>query len=167
MFWNRSCFSRVVLATVTAALLAGGCSSGGAGGFGGKEENASKRVISHAEMQQEYKDSVGKLAWPEGYAPPDAVPGEDETSSYQSGYGDSRASLLYECAWEKEWLDTYSSDSERAEKALSALEKVPSMGYMSPERADDATRRFFKDYLDRAKLGDPSGFKENVTNNCP
>ena len=38
---------------------------------------------------------------------------------------------------------------------------------MSPERADDATRRFFKDYLDRAKLADPSGFQENIDNNCP
>ena len=41
------------------------------------------------------------------------------------------------------------------------------MGFMSPDRADDATRRFFKDNIDKAKLGDPSGIQQDVTANCP
>lgn len=118
-------------------------------------------------MQQEYQHSVSQLSWPQGYTPPGSVQGEDESALYQQGYGDTRASVMYECAWAREWLDVYSSDPERAKKALTALEKVPDMAYMSPQRSDDATRRFFKDYLDRAKLGDPSGFQEDVTANCP
>ena len=64
-------------------------------------------------------------------------------------------------------LNTYSTQPERSEEALKELEKVPEMGFMSPDRADDATRRFFKDNIDKAKLGDPSGIQQDVTANCP
>lgn len=123
-------------------------------------------IIGYEAMQQEFQESVDKLEWPQGFNVPQKVEGESTSDDYQKGYGDTEASMAYECAWAKEWLDSYSTDPNRAEKALSQLEKVPSMPYMSKERADDATRRFFKDYLDRAKLGDPSGFQENVTSNC-
>jgi len=38
---------------------------------------------------------------------------------------------------------------------------------MSPQKCDDATRQYFKDNLEKAKLGDPSGFEENIRLNCP
>ena len=69
--------------------------------------------------------------------------------------------------WKKEWLATYTSDPERAQKALEELEKAPDMLYMSPQKCDDATRQYFKDNLEKAKLGDPSGFEENIRLNCP
>lgn len=152
-------------AFVAAAILAAGCS--------GQSENANpstggaRKIVNYDQMQQEYKNSVENLAWPHGYTPPSEVSGENPKGNYQEGFGDTRASQAYECAWAKQWLATYSSDSGKAKEALEALEKVPEMGYMSSERADDATRRFFKDYLDRAKLGDPSGFQEDVQANCP
>lgn len=153
--------SSVVMCVV---LLASGCS--------GQSQNANpaaggaRKFVNYDQMQQEYKDSVKNLTWPAGYTPPDELSGEDLDASYQEGYGDTRASMAYECAWAKQWLATYSSDSDKAEQALEALGKIPEMGYMSPARADDTTRRFFKDYLDRAKLGDPSGFQEDVQANC-
>lgn len=74
--------------------------------------------------------------------------------------------MIFQCEWEKEWLRTYSSDPKKANIALEELKKIPDMGFMSPQRTDDATRRFFKDYYDRAKLGDPSGFQQDVEINC-
>lgn len=124
-------------------------------------------VVSYEKINEEYKQSISKLDWPDSYTPPTDLEGEDTKQSFQTGYGDTRASILFECAWEKEWLNTYASDASRANRAIEQLSKVPDMGYMSPQRADDATRRFFKDYLDRARLGDPSGFQENVEANCP
>lgn len=131
----------------------------------GNEESIS--VITYQQMQEEYRKSVEQLKWPQDYTPPLEVEGEDQNISFQSGYGDSRASMKFECAWEKEWLKTYSTDTARANTALKELEKVPTMGFMSPQRADEATREIFKEYLERAKLGDPSGFQENVELNCP
>ncbi|WP_353066780.1 hypothetical protein [Arcanobacterium hippocoleae] len=125
------------------------------------------RVVSYDEINKEYKDSVAQLDWPDSYTPPADLEGEDPKQSFQTGYGDTRASLHFECAWEKEWLNTYATDADKANKAIEQLSKVPNMGYMSPQRADDVTRRFFNDYLNRAKLGDPSGFQENINNNCP
>ena len=81
--------------------------------------------------------------------------------------GDTQASNYYQCAWERQWLDTYASDEQAASKALHELEKVPSMPFMGPDRCDDATRNFFKEHMRKAKLGDPSGFQQDVQANCP
>lgn len=126
-----------------------------------------RSIVSYEDINKEYKESVAQLDWPDSYIPPADLEGEDTDLAFQTGYGDTRASLLFECAWEQEWLNNYATDTDKANEAIEQLSKVPEMGYMSPERADDATRRFFKDYLERAKLGDPSGFQENIDNNCP
>lgn len=153
----------IISASLSFALFGAACTQTSETNTGGGDD----KLINYEEMQREFKESADKLEWPKDFTRPDKVENEDPTTMYQKGFGDSRASMAYECAWEREWLNVYSTDPERAQKAIEALEKVPSMEYMSPERADDATRRFFKDYLDRAKLGDPSGFQENVNLNCP
>ena len=65
---------------------------------------------------------------------------EDTGASFQVGYGETRASNLWEYSWMKEWLDTYNTNPERAEKALEELEKAFDMPYMGKDRCDDATR---------------------------
>ena len=65
----------------------------------------------------------------------------------------------------QEWLDTYNTDSERAAKALAELEKAFDMPYMGTDRCDDATRKYLRDNIDKAKLGDPSGFTECIQAN--
>ena len=72
------------------------------------------------------------------------------------------ASYLWEYSWMKEWLDTYNTDPERAEKALEELEKAFDMPYMGKDRCDDATRNYLRENIDKAKLGDPSGFRECI-----
>ena len=126
-----------------------------------------RSFVSYEEINKEYKNSVAQLDWPDSYTPPADLEEGDTEGAFQSGYGDTRASFLFECAWEKEWLSNYATDADKANKAIEQLSKVPDMGYMSPQRADDSVREFFKDYLERAKLGDPSGFQENVSINCP
>lgn len=130
-------------------------------------EGAGQRFVNYQEIAKEYADSVSKLKWPEGFTPPSKLEGEDPSTTYQSGYGDTVASFAYQCAWEREWLKNYATNKERAQKAIKALEKIPSMGFMSTERADDNTRNLFNDCLNKARLGDPSGFQEDVKLNCP
>lgn len=152
------------LATACAGILAlslASCSNGDVSNAGD-----SRKIVGYDEINKEYRESVGKLSWPQDYTPPESMP-SDSGTSFQQGWGDTQASNLFQCAWEKEWLNTYSSQPERSEEALKELKKVPEMGFMSPDRADDATRRFFKDNIDKAKLGDPSGIQQDVTANCP
>lgn len=39
------------------------------------------------------------------------------------------------------------------------------MPYMGTDRCDDATRKYLRDNIDKAKLGDPSGFAECIQAN--
>lgn len=50
-------------------------------------------------------------------------------------------------------------------KALAELEKAFDMPYMGTDRCDDATRKYLRDNIDKAKLGDPSGFTECIQAN--
>ena len=118
-----------------------------------------------ATIEEEYLTTIESLNWPEGFTPPDALEGEDTGASFQIGYGDTRASNLWEYSWMQEWLDTYNTDSERAAKALAELEKAFDMPYMGTDRCDDATRKYLRDNIDKAKLGDPSGFTECIQAN--
>lgn len=116
-------------------------------------------------IEEEYLTTIESLNWPEGFTPPAALEGEDTGASFQVGYGDTRASNLWEYAWMQEWLDTYNTNSERAEKALEELEKAFDMPYMGTDRCDDATRNYLRNNIDKAKLGDPSGFTECIRAN--
>lgn len=75
-------------------------------------------------IEKEYLATIEKLNWPDGVTLPDKLEGEDTGTSFQVGYGDTRASNLWEYSWMKEWLNSYSTDSARAEKALEELEKA-------------------------------------------
>lgn len=118
-----------------------------------------------ATIEEEYLTTIESLNWPEGVTLPDTLEGEDTGASFQVGYGDTRASNLWEYTWMKEWLDTYNTDSERAAKALEELEKAFDMPYMGTDRCDDATRNYLRSNIDKAKLGDPSGFNECIQAN--
>lgn len=62
-------------------------------------------------------------------------------------------------------LMAYNTNPERAAKALAELEKAFDMPYMGTDRCDDATRKYLRDNIDKAKLGDPSGFAECIQAN--
>ncbi|MDO5301366.1 MAG: hypothetical protein Q4E76_02570 [Tissierellia bacterium] len=107
-----------------------------------------------------YLERIHQLQWPEGYALPQSLEGEDEGASYQKTFGDTLASNLWEAAWMREWLDAREVDPERARAALEELEKAFDMAYLGPDRADDATRNHLREVLEGAREGDPSGILE-------
>ena len=105
-----------------------------------------------ATIEEEYLTTIESLNWPEGVTPPDALEGEDTGASFQIGYGDTKASNLWEYSWMQEWLDTYNTNPERAAKALAELEKAFDMPYMGTDRCDDATRKYLRDNIDNAHV---------------
>ena len=134
-------------------LLIAGCSNSDAGERG---------VTDFEHVEAEYLETIANLNWPEGVTLPESLEGEDTGASFQVGYGDTRASNLWEYCWMKEWLDSYNIDPERAQKALEELETAFDMPYMGEDRCDDATRNYLRENIDKAKLGDPSGFMECI-----
>lgn len=115
-----------------------------------------------AHIEAEYLETIADLNWPEGAVLPESLNGEDTRASFQVGFGNTRASNLWEYYWMKEWLDTYKTDPERAQNALEELETAFDMSYMGEDRCDDATRNYLRGNIDKAKLGDPSGFLECI-----
>ena len=113
-------------------------------------------------IETEYLETLEKLDWPEGTTLPETLEGEEKSTSFQVGYGDTRASILWEYTWIKEWLDTYQTEPEQAEEALEKLETAFDMPYMGEDRCDDATRKYLRENIRKAKEGDPSGFMESI-----
>ena len=150
----------VGLFSIMLCLFISGC------GNMGTDTKEASGFTDFENIEKEYLETLQELNWPENMELPTALEGET-ADQFQIGYGVTRASMLWEYAWEKEWLETYTSDTERAERALQELEKAPEMLYMSPQKCDDATREYFKENLEKAKLGDPSGFEENIRLNSP
>ena len=134
-------------------LLIAGCSNSDSGERG---------FTDFEHIEAEYLETIANLNWPKGVTLPESLEGEDTGASFQVGYGDTRASNLWEYCWMKEWLDTYNTDPERAQKALDELETAFDMPYMGEDRCDDATRNYLRENIDKAKLGDPSGFMECI-----
>ncbi|KIR01818.1 hypothetical protein P261_00632 [Lachnospiraceae bacterium TWA4] len=131
-----------------------------------KQKNEIRDVDTHTEgftsfnqIQEEYLNTIKRLNWPKDFTCPKKLEGEETDAIYQLGYGDTRASYLWESAWMKEWLECYKTDTKRANKALSELEKAFSMSYMSKSRCDDATRKHLRKLINQAKAGDATGFE--------
>lgn len=129
-------------------------------------EVESGSLISFEETEKDFVDSCKKLEWPDGYKIPSHLD-DDKDADFEAGFGNTRASQYWEAAWEEEWLNNYKTNPAKAEKALKELEKAPGMAYMGVDKCDDATRKSFKEILDKAKAGDPSGFEQNLKLNDP
>ncbi|MCC2270007.1 hypothetical protein LKM28_27390 [Streptomyces sp. CT1-17] len=114
----------------------------------------------------EYKKAAAELNLPKGAEGFPGLPKPAEATQYQKGVGLVQAQYHWQCTWEKEWLTSQEEGGTRADTALAELEKAPKMKYMSKEHLDDQGRSDFLAYLDRAKLGDPSGFQMDYTANC-
>lgn len=127
-----------------------------------------KGLNDFSAMRKEFYHTVDKLSWPQNQRPAANYLDSEEKSGtlYQPGWGDTLASYRYLCAWEREWLNTYASDAQRAQRALQLLRKVPDMGFMKEPRADRSVVDGFRSDFKKASLGDPSGFESDVKANC-
>lgn len=154
-------FSKLLLCIMISSLVVilAGCSASP------NSDTGTRGFTDFETIEKEYLTTIENLDWPEGFTTPDTLEGEDTGASFQVGYGDTRASNLWEYTWMKEWLDTYNTNSQRAAKALEELEKAFDMPYMGEDRCDDATRNYLRQNIDKAKLGDPSGFTECIRAN--
>lgn len=123
--------------------------------------------VNYDKINAEYKESLKKLELPPGSKPPADLVEEDKSAVFQVGWGDTQASNYYECAWQKEWLEAHGKDAKREKVALEHLEKIPEMPFVKDkQRADDSVRNYVNDYLEKARLGDPSAIQEQAPFYC-
>ena len=107
-----------VMLSLLVCLMFAGCSNPETN----SETNSASRGFTDFEhIEEEFLATIDSLNWPDGVTLPDKLEGEDTGASFQVGYGETRASYLWEYSWMKEWLDTYNTDPERAENALGNL----------------------------------------------
>lgn len=111
----------------------------------------------------EYQAEKAKWSLPSGAAYP-AGPRGDLSGQWEVGSGKTEATTIWRCAWEKEWLEAQGVDSARADAALAELDTWKT----TPEyqATDDNGRTFFAEDLQKARLGDPSGFRETYPVQC-
>ncbi|MGY5054068.1 hypothetical protein ACWDFR_08335 [Streptomyces sp. 900105755] len=144
----------LALATFFSALLSlSACSSG-------------SDLMDYKAAATEYDHAAEQLKLPKGSEKFPGLPKPEQKTKYQKGVGLVQAQYYWQCAWEKEWLTAQEKGGTRADAALTELKKAPRMEYMSKEHLDDQGRSDFSAYLDRAELGDPSGFQMDYTANC-
>ena len=149
-------FTLLLVCMLSVCVLAAGC------GDHQTEAQSTRGFTDFAHIEEEFLTTIQELNWPDDANLPDKLEGENEGASFQTGYGNTLASNLWEHMWMQEWLDSYNAAPDRAERALEELEKAFDMPYMGEDRCDDATRRYLRENIDKAKLGDPSGFYECI-----
>ena len=142
-----------IVLTLLIGLMVAGCAKS-------TSASASKGFTDFDHIEKEYLDTIDDLNWPDGFTTPTKLENEDKSVSFEVGYGNTKASDLWEYVWMKEWLHNYNTDPGKAAKALTELEKAFDMPYMSKEKCDDATRSYLHEIIDKAKAGDPSGFED-------
>ena len=121
--------------------------------------------MTYGQVVDQYQQSQADFPLPEGVTYPAFPDGYDTSSSYQQPYGTVITFGVYECAWEKEWLQTRSVDNTRATAALDVLLGLPEQPIFQQTIAPDS-QEYFQGLLDDASLGDPSGIQGFYDANC-
>lgn len=116
---------------------------------------------NEAGMQKEYRTAAARLKLPPGIVfPKKANAGGAQAFEKRVGLGHAEIYWMY--AWETEWLEQRGKDEARERAALAVLKnEVPKSATMV-KGSDEATKRFYDEYLRKAELGDPSGFQSDV-----
>jgi hypothetical protein len=116
---------------------------------------------------QEYDQTV--QSFPQKLPPGIQYPSQPPSSvlqpdvQAQDGVGASFVAFYWLCAWEANYLHAFSSNDEKQEHtALASLSKWPTIPFYQ-EHIVDPTNAWEANVLDPAKLGDPSGVKEDFT----
>ena len=111
-------------------------------GCSNSETNSTSRGLTDfAHIEEEYLATIDSLNWPDGITLPDKLEDEDTGASFQVGYGETRASYLWEYVYEEqknettramaaanlavynELFDNYKVAIEWVDKSLSLFEK--------------------------------------------
>lgn len=124
----------------------------------------SSRFLDERGWRQEYASTTASLTLPPGIRFPDG-PISGGATTFEVGAGLGQAQCYWMYAWEKEWLTQRGKDANREEAALKVLENdVPGCEFMTAY-LDEGGRALYGQYLQKAKLGDPSGFQQDVEAN--
>ncbi len=153
-----------VVATAIMVVLLSGCASDVSeeappSGLEQTFEEHSSAVDEYLAAQEAYQLPVGQ-SWPEPRF-------TDESGSYESGYGESEAVLVWNCAWGREYLARRGDDPAAATAALeqfAALTETEAYDvYFDPV----SVHPVIESAIENAQLGDPAGIQSIVTGGCP
>lgn len=119
--------------------------------------------VSGADIDREAEDARAVTPLPPGATYPSYT--HDPGGAYQPGSGRSEVEFQAMCAWFRYWAEAIAKDDQAAIDRASTM--WDEMRTWSPYRvADAARRRHLDSIVERARLGDPSGFLDEVKLNC-
>lgn len=81
--------------TLMICLMFAGCSNS-------DTTSDSRGFTDFEHIEEEYLATIDSLDWPDGVELPKKLENEDTGASFQVGYGETRASNLWEYSWMKE-----------------------------------------------------------------
>lgn len=131
-----------------AVVLAGCARSGG---------DSTPVFNNESGMQEEYRDALGQLSFPDGFAPPSSLPPSESGTKYEPGFGVSQADFVWLCAWFGEFMSSRGTEPARAEHALDVLSGFPSLELWA--HMDGEGRQTIVDDVNAARNGDVSGIE--------
>ncbi|MCE5204314.1 MAG: hypothetical protein ABFC80_02695 [Coriobacteriales bacterium] len=121
---------------------------------------------SYEDAQREYEQERSRLELPTGMIFPEwRELYTDEAGSYERGTGVMEAQMYWMNAWIVEWLEQRGRDPKREQRALAVLRDEVPRSQLMTKYGDQGMRDYFAGCLQRAELGDPSGYQQAITVN--
>lgn len=163
-----------VLAVVAAIAMmvtvaVGGCSSDSLSAENGRQgvnSGAATAFLDQEAVGAEYDAAAAQLEMPPGMSFPGMCEGA-EGGVWEPGSGIAQAQLHWMYAWETEWLEQRGEDPVRQAKALDVLQNEVPVCDMMTKYSDTSNRDWFNACLEKALLGDPTGFQQDIDANNP
>ncbi|WP_277207509.1 hypothetical protein [Isoptericola croceus] len=118
-------------------------------------------------MVEEYRSTLETLDVPEGAEMPDRPRLVDETGSFQKGYGEVEAVMVWNCVWGREWLEQRGQDEAAATHALEMYARIVETDAFARSFDPESAQPVVRGIIEKAQLGDPSGVQQDVEANCP
>lgn len=152
--------SLVVLATLLA-----GCSSSPPTAT---PTTQAESILTGPQLVDIYKSTLKNfdLPLPEGAKIPANPPKSLGDNSGQIGAAEGPVYFYWLCTWERDYLVAFAAnDSARESKALTMMASFESTDF-AKKYVDDPTHGWRTHVIDPAKLGDPSGVRDDMASGC-
>jgi len=120
----------------------------------------------HASALDEYIAAQLVYELPEGQEYP-APTFTDMSGTYESGFGTSAAVLVWNCAWGREYLATRGVDALAATHALEQFAAIMDTPTFENSYDPVSAHPLFRNAVEDAQLGDPTGIRQLVDGSCP
>ena len=115
-------------------------------------------------MVDEFHKAQVDLRYPDG-AEKASPPPQGDSGSFQEGWGESLATQDWNCAWGKRWIEVVGDDDAAATEAFDMYAAIVDTQTFK-QNFEPTLQGHIRDIIDKARLGDTVGLREDIEANC-